>query len=105
MSTLNEFDFRTLLAAKFTLREISNHEQKFYNLFNVAPMLSADIERMDALTKEHRALKVERDELLEALLMVRDADDDCKRDGLPTIPASARARIDAAIAKVTKEQA
>lgn len=40
-------------------------------------------------------------ELLSALEMVRDADNDCKRDGLPTIPASARAKIDAAIAKAT----
>jgi hypothetical protein len=38
-------------------------------------------------------------DLLEALEMVRDADDDCKMDGLPTIPGPARARIDAAIAK------
>ena len=40
-------------------------------------------------------------DLLEALKMVRDADDDCKRDGLPTIPPAARATIDAAIAKAT----
>lgn len=40
-------------------------------------------------------------DLLEALEMVRDADEDAKRDGLPTIPATARARIDAAIAKAT----
>ncbi len=38
-------------------------------------------------------------DLLEALIMIRDADEDCKRDGLPTIPAVARAKIDAAIAK------
>ena len=38
-------------------------------------------------------------DLLEALEMVRDADDDCKMDGLPTIPGPARAKIDAAIAK------
>ena len=38
-------------------------------------------------------------ELYEALEMMRDADEDCKRDGLPTIPAPARARIDAALAK------
>ena len=38
-------------------------------------------------------------DLLEALVMVRDADEDCKRDGLPTIPPAARAKIDAAIAK------
>jgi len=38
-------------------------------------------------------------DLLHALTMVRDADEDCKRDGLPTIPAPARACIDAALAK------
>lgn len=42
----------------------------------------------------------QRDELLAALIMVRDADEDCKRDGLQTIPPVPRARIDAAIAKV-----
>lgn len=38
-------------------------------------------------------------DLLEALIMVRDADEDCRQDGLPTIPAPARAKIDRAIAK------
>jgi hypothetical protein len=38
-------------------------------------------------------------DLLEALEMVRDADEDCIRDGLPRLPASARAKIDRAIAK------
>ncbi len=38
-------------------------------------------------------------ELLEALEMVRDADDDCRLDGLPTIPEPARAKIDAAISR------
>lgn len=38
-------------------------------------------------------------DLYEALSMVRDADEDCRRDGLPTIPTPARAKIDAAIAK------
>lgn len=38
------------------------------------------------------------DALIDALEMIRDADDDCARDGLPTIPAPARAKIDAAIA-------
>ena len=33
-----------------------------------------------------------------ALTMVRDADEDCKRDGLQTIPPMARATIDAALA-------
>ena len=40
-------------------------------------------------------------ELLEALVMVRDADNDCYGDGLPTIPAAARKAIDEAIAKAT----
>lgn len=43
-------------------------------------------------------------DLLEALVMVRDADEDCKRDSLPTIPYPARKRIDAAIAKATGGQ-
>lgn len=34
---------------------------------------------------------------LAALLMIRNADDDCLVDGLPTIPAAARSAIDAAI--------
>lgn len=43
-------------------------------------------------------------DLLGALEMVRDADEDCKRDGLQTIPSMARHRIDAAIAKATGEK-
>lgn len=42
-------------------------------------------------------------ELLEALTMVRDADDNHKLDGLPIIPLAARAKIGAAIAKATGE--
>jgi hypothetical protein len=44
-------------------------------------------------------------ELLEALLMVRDADNDCRADGLPTMPQAARAKINAAIALATGEPA
>jgi hypothetical protein len=40
-------------------------------------------------------------DLLAALEMIRDADDDCKADGLFTIPAPTRAAIDAAIANAT----
>lgn len=36
--------------------------------------------------------------LYEALQMVADADDDCRRDGLQTIPSVARTKIDAALA-------
>lgn len=38
-------------------------------------------------------------DLFAALTMVRDADDECRRDALVTIPDHARALIDAAIAK------
>ena len=37
-------------------------------------------------------------DLYEALVMVRDADNDCLADGFSAIPASARLKIDAAIA-------
>ncbi len=38
-------------------------------------------------------------DLYEAVVMIRDADDDCERDGLPRIPLGARKKIDAAIAR------
>jgi hypothetical protein len=41
------------------------------------------------------AARQKPDPLVEAIEMVRDADDDCKRDGLPIIPPAARAKIDA----------
>ena len=37
--------------------------------------------------------------LRDTLEMVRDADDDCRKDGLPTIPPIPRAKIDAALAR------
>ncbi len=49
--------------------------------------------------KDNARLIAAAPELLEALEMVRDADNDCHLDGLPTIPSIARAKIDAAIAK------
>ena len=42
-------------------------------------------------------------EMLHALEMVRDADEDCKRDGLQTMPHPARVTIDRAIAKAIGE--
>lgn len=36
-------------------------------------------------------------EVLEALIVVQNADDDCALDGLPTIPKPVRAMIDSAI--------
>ena len=65
------------------------------------PIKPETLERMEA---DARLIAAAPD-LLEALKMVRDADDDCKRDGLPTIPPAARATIDVAIAKATGEKA
>lgn len=56
-------------------------------------------EACDSYATEASRLRALNADLLEALEMVRDADDDCKRDGLPTIPTIARAKIVAAIAK------
>jgi len=42
----------------------------------------------------------QRDKLAEALEMVRDADEDCHKDGLPTIPPVARHKIDQALGVV-----
>lgn len=42
--------------------------------------------------------------LFEALAMVRDADEDCKKDGLPTIPPVARAMLDAALVRASLEE-
>ena len=57
--------------------------------------------RSNEETRANTRLIAAAPDLLEALEMVRDADDDCKRDGLKTIPSMARNRIDRAIAKAT----
>ena len=60
--------------------------------------------RLDArnkqLERELAAVTEQRDRLVEALEMVRDADEDCHKDGLTTIPPVARHRIDMALAAV-----
>ena len=64
------------------------------------------IELEQARARDNIAFKqllAQRDALLEALVMVRDADNDSKLDGLPTIPPSARAKIEAAI-KMAEEE-
>lgn len=40
--------------------------------------------------------------LLHVVEMVRDADDDCKRDGLPTLPPAPRSAIDKALDQANK---
>lgn len=42
-------------------------------------------------------------ELYATLEMVRDADDDCKKDGLHAMPPAARARVDAALSRPVAE--
>ena len=51
-----------------------------------------------AEAKRYEQMWLERARTMEqSLEMVRDADDDCRRDGLPTIPPAARATIDEAL--------
>ena len=47
----------------------------------------------------HAKLIAAAPDLLDALIMVRDADNDAKSDGFPGIPYAARSKIDAAIAR------
>lgn len=49
---------------------------------------------------ERDAARHQRDMLADALEMVRDADEDCHKDGLPTMPPAARCTIDKALAAV-----
>jgi uncharacterized Zn finger protein (UPF0148 family) len=58
---------------------------------------ASSIARQADLMAKNAALKDQARQLLEALTMVRDADEDCKRDGLKTLPPAPRAKIDAAI--------
>lgn len=51
----------------------------------------------DVLDPDDAALIAACHELREALEMVRDADDDCRRDGLGTMPRPARDKIDRAL--------
>ena len=57
----------------------------------------------DVRNEGHAHLIAAAPDLLAALEMVRDADEDCRRDGLPQIPLMVRAAIDAALAKATDE--
>lgn len=67
-------------------------------LTNAADQLN-ELKEGKLLELEEELVKAEaREERLRgALEMVRDADDDCARDGLARIPGPARARIDAAL--------
>ena len=69
----------------------------------IPPLLAALLRAVAA--SERDIAEAQRGDLLEALVMVRDADNDCRADGLPTMPQAARAKINAAIAKATGEPA
>jgi hypothetical protein len=61
---------------------------------------SATMLHTQSIVNEANELREQRDRLAEALEMVRDADEDCHKDGLTTIPKAARHRIDMALAAV-----
>ncbi len=67
----------------------------------------SDAECIEGISKGERdanaALIAAAPDLLHALEMVRDADEDSKRDHGPQIPSLARAKIDAAIKKARGE--
>ncbi len=71
----------------------------------IAEILTSDglhgDEPIDSVSFADACLIAAAPDLLAALVMVRDADDDAGRDGLPRIPSLARASIDAAIARAT----
>jgi hypothetical protein len=55
----------------------------------------------ESVAQENIPLIAAAPELLNVVIMIRDADDDCSHDNLPRIPTTARAAIDAVIAKAT----
>lgn len=55
---------------------------------------------LSALKTMHARRLVALATALDALEMVRDADEDCRKDGLQTMPPAARATVDRAIAKL-----
>jgi len=65
---------------------------------DTAKVVSPDFARQ--LERELTEARKQRDTLAGTLEMVRDADEDCHKDGLQTIPVVARCRIDQALATV-----
>ena len=66
-----------------------------FGSYRICGMTGGEIQR----DKANAHLIAAAPDLLEALVMVRDADDDSGKDGLPRIPGAARSKIDRAIAK------
>lgn len=63
-----------------------------------APLTSALVPLTPEAVEANAHLLTAAPLMLSALEMVRDADDDCGRDGLTMLPPAARARIDHALA-------
>lgn len=77
---------------KMDHEEVSSRADAARKNWEVAVEAGADV------TRQLEAAKLVQQQLVAALTMVRDADDDCAHDALPCIPAVARAVIDAALA-------
>lgn len=88
---------------------IMQQDEEFQFLKRLADQLQALCERHGCIPGSDRLEWVSAQldtlrEVAEALQMVRDADDDCRRDGLQTIPPMPRAKIDRALAQYTQER-
>jgi len=82
---------------------VRSHVVLFQNLDKARIWRVASVNVSLASRAEIALLLAAAPELYEALEMVRDADEDCHKDGLPTIPPIARAKIDRALAKARGE--
>lgn len=93
----------TAATPTLTLVRGAEYGQEIQGLIFPIRIVTSNAETLDqAIEQSHQAERLVRswnslDPLVEALTMVRDADNDCKLDGLPSIPPAARAKIDAAL--------
>jgi hypothetical protein len=89
-------------ADRLRLREALKACDKAFTKYDPDPdsrygMAWDDVEQALTTPPPPVVAKADADALAEALEMVRDADNDCRLDGFPTIPPSARFRIDNAL--------
>ena len=80
----------------YALASVVLGETRFERVFDPRDYPMKEQEVIDLAHAISRACTA-HDLLIEALEMVRDADEDCRRDGLETMPPMARAKIDAAL--------
>jgi hypothetical protein len=121
MPRLSDIDFtikyrpgRNLTGAEAEIAELTDSEpyalasvelgtSGFERVFDPRDYPEKEQEVLDLASAIVTAAKA-HDQLCEALEMVRDADEDCKRDGLITMPPMARAKIDAALKRASESQ-